>query len=193
MCPLVVTQQYKHHISLQLRCGLYMDTLTATICRHTAVFAFTFLCFAWWVSAALGGNFAVFIRCYTYMLYLYVVARGFTEQFTVICFYYARVSPLLNVGCNFIYFLVILDNTEKYTTLSWAPKSAYPSKHTSMAAKCRIFVLQILRLGSYRYMMLRFLHWHPLVMPNQLCLFLLKRYLAAVERNMEISFTHLFP
>ena len=32
-----------------------------------------FFCIAGWVSAALGGNFAVFIRCCTYMLYLNVV------------------------------------------------------------------------------------------------------------------------
>ena len=32
-----------------------------------------FFCFDWWVSAAPGGNFAVFIHCCTFMLYLYVV------------------------------------------------------------------------------------------------------------------------
>ena len=69
----MVTQKNEHHVSLALRCGSYMDTLTAAFCRHTAVFAFTFLRFAGRFSAALGGNFAVFISCCKYVLYLYVV------------------------------------------------------------------------------------------------------------------------
>ena len=69
----MLTKQYEHHISLALRCGSYMDTLTASIIRNTAVFVFTFLCFAGWVVTALGGNFAVFTRCCTYKLYFYVV------------------------------------------------------------------------------------------------------------------------
>ena len=63
------------NLKFPLHCGVgrIMATFTAAICNYTAVFAFTSLCFAGWVSAALGSNFAVFKRCCTYIIYLYVV------------------------------------------------------------------------------------------------------------------------
>ena len=94
---------------------------------------------------------------------LFLLGKNFASIQSLLCFFFSLLKYFLTIWGNILVYLELQENT-------------YLWKHTSMATKCRIFVLQNLKLGSYRCMMVRFLHWHYFVIPNQLCSLLLKTY-----------------
>ena len=129
------------------------------------------------------------------MLYLYVLVLlqdeshisfqsfAFTgQEFRLFSMYAVFLSLYFNFG-----------RCEEFNKFILSSKKYIPGKENKYVwlQNVEIFVLQVLTIGSYRCMMVRFLHWHYLVLPNQLCSLLLKNYLAAVEQNMEMTFNPL--